>query len=172
MFVYLYEVIGLFKKTCKYCDKEFESESRNTRYCSDECCQKAQKKRVSQNKTRKRKRQEYDENREINRALSVAYNLAHKVADLYEIPKVCCHQHLEGECKGDLQLHHHDSNPFNNSPWNLGWSCNGHHMKHHTLTKDVNMVETYKKAVDDAGFEDDEKKHLVMIDTFRKAIEE
>lgn len=157
-----------FKKICKYCGKDFESESRNTRYCCQECCDKAQEVNKKKIKTRKRKRKEYDKNKEINRALSSAYSLAHKVAELYRIPKKCsCHlKGYQDECSGELQLHHDNGNPFDNSPQNLLWFCNHHHAMADEEHGRINMVDTYNECVDGAGFEEEEDKSSKMIEIF------
>lgn len=159
----------IYKKKCVYCGKEYESTSRNSRYCCQECCDKAQIKNKKVKKTRARKRKEYDENKEINRALTKAYALAHAVADLYQIPKVCCC--ADENCKGPLELNHKDLDPFNNEPWNLEYRCKSHHKAWHDTQGDVNMVETYNEAVDAAGFEDDDKKHIAMIAYTQRKIE-
>ena len=158
----------VYSKVCKYCGKEYTSTSRNQKYCCQECSDKAQKKNKAIKKKRARRRKEYDENREINQALSAAYSLAHKVADLYMIPKVCgCGSYdcCDGECEGELQLHHRDFNPFNNHPKNLVYLASNHHAQVHADAKDsaVNMVETYKEGIDLAGFEEDDEKYKVMI---------
>ena len=96
--------MAVYKKVCKYCGSGYESDSRNQRYCSTDCCEKAQV--VLKKKTKKRavKRKEYDKNKEINRALSVAHNLCEKVFELFRIPRVCMCKELglEGECSGQL----------------------------------------------------------------------
>lgn len=161
------ENLPVYKKTCKAdgCGKEFYSDSRNQRYCCSECSDNMQVKRKKKEKTRRRKRREYDENKEINRALSKAYSLCATVFELYKIPKVCACKEFgyEDECKGELERHHKDGNPFNNSPWNLCYLCRRHHAKADDEHATVNMVETYKEALDEAGFEDDDKKHIKMI---------
>jgi hypothetical protein len=158
----------IYNKICKYCGKEYQSSSRNARYCCQECCDKAQVKRKKQNKVRAKKRKAYDENKEINRALTKAYSLAHTVAKLYGIPKVCCC--ADEHCNGPLELNHKDLNPFNNSPWNLEYRCLHHHKAYHDNQGDVNMVGTFNEAVDDAGFEDDDKKYLRMSEYTKNKI--
>lgn len=151
----------MYNKVCKYCGNEYTSESRNSRYCSKECCDKAQVVRKKKGKVRARKRKEYHENEEINRALTKAYSLCSAVMELYRIPKVCvC---ADETCSGDLQRHHKDLNVWNNSPNNLEYRCVHHHSQVHTTMPDINMVDTYNEAVDAAGFEDDDKKHEKMI---------
>lgn len=162
----------VYTKSCVYCHETYTSESRGQRYCSPECCEKAQEVNKKKTKHRRAKRKEYHENREINVALSTAYSLAKRVAKLYYIPESCgCERlGLEGKCTGELELHHRDFNPFNNHPDNLVWLCKSHHAAVHNGKTHVNMVETYKEAVDTAGFEDDDKKYIVMIDVFNKRV--
>lgn len=162
-----------YQKKCKYCGKEYVSTSRNSRYCSEECCSNAQILRRKKNKVRKRKRKEYSENREINRGLTIAYSLAHKVVELFKFPDKCmCSElgFLEEECSGDLEIHHKDLNPFNNSPDNLIRLCKKHHAMLHSKLMSVNMVESYNECVDVAGFEDEDKKYVKMIGALNKIL--
>lgn len=167
-----------YKKICKYCNKEYESDSRNQRYCSDKCCAKAQEKNYKVKKTRARKRREYSKTQEIQRALAQAYTLAHKVAEAFGIPKVCycklngeCDQ--EGnECSGELELHHEDSNPFNNSPWNLHYYCAKHHKVEHTKKGKVNVVQAYKDAEEQAKSLPEQEIGEFKVNYLRDLVEE
>lgn len=143
----------MFTKKCKYCDKEFESEARNTRYCSLTCCSKAQQKQRKIKQVRKRKRKEYSENVEINRVLSAAYTLAKKVSDLFDLDRTChCQEfYLEGDCTEDIQLHHRNFNPFDNRPENLIWLCTSHHAKLHSNSNDVNIIKVFNQSADKEG---------------------
>lgn len=165
----------IYNKVCKYCGKDYTSTSRNQKYCCQECSDKAQKKNKSIKKKRARKRKEYDENKEINQALAAAYALAHRMADLFMIPKECAHEVFDGcsgDCSGALELHHRDGNPFNNSPDNLFYLCRCHHGQVHNDKERVvmNVVETYKECVDKAGFDEDEDKHKTMIDLYMSRV--
>ena len=145
----------VYKKVCKdpKCNCTYWTTSRNQKYHSVEC-QERMKVVVKKKSARKAKRRaEYDENAEINRTLSSCYTLAHKVADLYKIPRRCtCHG--KG-CNGPLQLHHKDGNPFNNSPWNLEWLCASHHKRLHDTIPDINMVVLYNQCLEEAKFADE-----------------
>lgn len=166
-----------YKKKCVYCGKEYESDSRNQRYCCDECCAKAQEKNYKVKKTRARKRREYSKTEKIQRALSAAYSLAHKVAEAYDIPKVCVCK-LKGEvdenneCSGDLELHHDDSNPFNNAPWNLGWYCERHHKVEHGKKGKVNVVQCYVDAEEEANKGHEMDRGNILINHFLTMVEE
>lgn len=163
---------AIYKKSCFICNREYFSTSRNAKYCCEECREKSLVKINKRNKTRRIRRKEYDANKEINRALSKAYALAHDVADLYKIPKVCAYKDLglTDECSGTLELHHQNSNPFDNSPTNLFWLCSHHHSKAHTETFAVNIVEMYNRCLDDAGFSEEEDKYKVMIERFKEEL--
>lgn len=157
-----------FNKTCVHCGKEFTSTSRNKRYCSDTCLEKAQKKLKSTRKRQAKKRREYNLSREINKVLSRAYSLAHSVALIMGIEEKCgCKSMgLKGSCDGDLELHHIDLNPLNNSPDNLVFLCKKHHALIHSQTISVNMVELYNEAVKVANENDDKSliaKHIRAI---------
>lgn len=96
------------------------------------------------------------------------------MSDLYKIPKKCnCASHgFTDKCSGELELHHCNGNPFDNSPNNLEYECARHHKMCHDKVGDINMVDTYNEAVDEAGFEDDDKKYKVMIEYTMKKIKE
>lgn len=137
----------VYNKVCRNpkCGKDFKSTSRNQRYCSDECCAYCQGINKKKMQVRKKRRREYDKNKEVNRMLSKSYDLAHKVAEEFGIPKVCgCvlrGDDLEKDpCSGQLQLHHEDGDPFNNSPRNLGWYCNHHHAQEDEKHGRINMI--------------------------------
>lgn len=145
----------VFDKICKNvkCGKEFKSTSRNQRYCSDECCEYCQKVNTKKMQSRKRRRREYDKNKEINRMLSKSYSLAHQVAEEFGIPKVCeCvlrgDDLHENPCSGELQLHHKDGDPFNNSPMNLGWFCNHHHAEEDEKHGRINMITLWQECME------------------------
>lgn len=165
----------VFKKVCKSvkCGKEFYSDSRNQRYCCQECSDYMQGVNKKKTKIRARKRKEYDKNKEINRALTKAYSLCETIFELYKIPKVCnCSEHgFDTPCSGSLERNHKDLNPFNNAPWNLEYLCKSHHARYHSTQGDVNMVDTYNEAIDEAGFEDDDKKYIVMIEYTKNKID-
>lgn len=141
-----------YKKTCKHCGKEFESESRGTRYCSAECCEKAQ----SHNKRKAKRRREYDKNREANILVSTAYALAQRVAKMFSIPqdmeraKQYVMERL-GQTEADLpkaegrwELHHIDLNVLNNHPRNLIWLPVSLHAFYHSKTSRVNHIDILK----------------------------
>ena len=136
----------MYNKICIYCGKEFQSNSRNTRYCSKECLDKAQLKRQSVTKRRRVRRKEYDKNKEVCRLLSRAYKLAKSVAEELKLPKCNCEY-----CKGgstDIELHHLNLNPLDNTPSNLIYLCKKKHAIVHSMQKSVNMVEVLSLALE------------------------
>lgn len=135
---------GMFNKLCAYCGREFQSESRNTRYCSKECCDKAQKRKTKVNKAREVRRRRYDQTREIQLLLATSYRAAERMAFLTLEKKCACNGLIEKD--GPLELHHKDGNPLNNSPSNLVWLTKSKHAKLHTLLPNINWVDVLEKA--------------------------
>ena len=111
-----------YSKKCKLCGREFTSTSRNTRYCSEECFEKAQRANKARQKKLKKRREDYDNNVVFQRLLSRAYALSQAVAEEC-VTKECalCGRDSTHVCEGSLELHHKDSNPFNISIDNLVW---------------------------------------------------
>lgn len=151
---------GKYLKICKQCNNWFRSDSRGTRYCSEECCDKAQ----GRNKTRRRRRKEYDKNRESNLMLSTAYSLAHRVAELFGVEKNdnCSGSWVALQLKmdsmdvpqgsGDWELHHKDCNPLNNHPDNLIWLRKNHHSLLHSKMGKVNIISVLE-GKDEASYD-------------------
>lgn len=145
----------VYEKECQdpKCGKKFWTTSRNQKYCCTECQQRMKVVVKKKSKRKAERRKAYDANAEINRTLSACYGLAHKVADLYELPKRCC-CHGYG-CEGPLQLHHKNNNPFDNSPDNLVYACASHHKGIHDLLPDINEVDVFNNAKEEAKFADE-----------------
>ena len=110
--------------------------------------------------------------RRLIEPLSSSYTLAHKIEELFNIPKTCnCAEHgYTDECSGEIELHHKDGNPFNNSPGNLGNLCRKHHGRADDEHVVVNVVELYKRCVDESGFADEDKKHAVMVSIYESLV--
>lgn len=135
----------IYNKVCKYCGKEYTSVSRNQRYCSQECCDKAQVVNKKKAKKQAKKRKAYNENVEMNRLLSRAYSLAGAIGE--HLPKVCAHKDVPGHvCSGPMELHHRDGNPFNNSPDNLVWLCRKAHEEEQQKLPEFSMPAILKEA--------------------------
>lgn len=123
---------------CQFCGKEYQSTTRTSRFCSRDC-QKANTKRAE---SRKRRTKFYAQHKEDLKTVSSAYALAKRVAELFQIPKVCC------ECGSTetLELHHRDTNVFNNSIDNLEYRCKKCHDKAHKSLQDVNIPQVLAES--------------------------
>lgn len=140
------EAVQVYQKVCRYCGKDYTSASRNQRYCSEECCAKAQQKNKSKAKKSRKRRKAYDENKELNRLIARAYTLAQALGEL--LPKECAHKHIPSHvCSGPMELHHRDGNPFNNSLSNLVWVCRRAHEDEQKKLPEFSMVAILKEAI-------------------------
>lgn len=129
-----------FTKTCKICGCEFESEARNTRYCSDKCAKRAAKKAAKKRKVKKD--ENYNETVELDRLICKAYALSREIAEMF-VPKICaCTE--EHECCDEFECHHKDHNPFNMAPSNLQWVCKNGHVAIHSSEEDVDIYSELK----------------------------
>ena len=160
----------MYNKKCRYCGKEFESESRNTRYCSTDCCDKAQTKMKKVKKQRERKRTLYHEDKDVSRLVSRAYALSQDMAEIF-IPKVCadpdCECHKLPVIEVEFELHHKDCNPFHITFENMEWRCEKAHKRVHTTLPNVNMLEVLKDIRKEMGHYDVEKESV--LDQIRAA---
>lgn len=120
-----------YEKMCANCGTIFKHQSRNKRYCSDECAVKAQVVTTKKNKQKRRRKKQYSLNKEVLRALSASYKVSKKIADLF-LEKKCVVESSEDLCEGELERHHKDLNPFNNDPRNLEYRCLKHHNQIHS----------------------------------------
>jgi hypothetical protein len=115
-----------FQKNCKLksCLKEFESDSRNEAYCSDNC-REAGKKKANARVKRKRG---YTKDAPNRRAQSMSRRefRANGAAEMcIGICQMCADFHFVK----DLEFHHRDGNPFNNDPDNRASLCKKCHPK-------------------------------------------
>lgn len=137
----------IYNKTCRFCNQEYQSTSRNQRYCSSECAEKAQKKRLAQKKKSKVRHERYEKNKDIERLLARSYAIAQELGLM--IPKVCAHTVGSSKpCEGKLELHHRDKNPFNNSLSNLCWCCRNEHEHLDPRDEDRSIVEIIARCVE------------------------
>lgn len=135
---------GRFHKVCVYrpCSRHFQSNSRNTRFCQDDCQTKHQKQR-------KRRKQDYSDNRDHQLIWVQAHKLSRMVLDLevkegrrvrecdfvVDAPRIC------GYVGDDLQVHHSDGDFLNAAPTNLRYQCPTHHAKLDSdLAKSRNII--------------------------------
>jgi len=118
--------MGRFKKNChlKSCRKDFESDSRNEKYCSDEC--KAKAKKVAGG--RQKRKRAYQADATNRRAASMSRSQARE-AIINDKAIGCCERcgFLFNVAK--LECHHRNGDPFDNSIENLALVCKPCHTK-------------------------------------------
>lgn len=122
-------LVKLYDKNCKNprCTKRFQHESRNKRYCCEECEVAGRGLARRRAKTRK----EYKRTAPRRRAESMSRKQAREAAINDVVSWVC------NTCGGvfrlrDLELHHRDGNPFNNDSDNWAFQCGACHPKSDT----------------------------------------
>lgn len=126
-------VAVVYKKKCLCCRKEYESTSRNQRYCSDRCAK-------SKNKQKLRRRREYSKTQTEQRLVSQSYYLAQKVAEAF-LPKPTIPE--------DLELHHLAIDCFMNNPLFMMWdTVDGHKLVHVHLPK-INVYKLLEEVQTD-----------------------
>lgn len=133
----------LYNKTCKICGNTFESDSRNTVYCSDKCAKRGAKKAYRSRKMKRINAVRRGDTSEIESLISSAYKLSREVAKMCLIKKCSCvdPDHI---CEGELHVHHKDHNPFNCHPSNLMWVCEKAHQDIHANEEDCSIVDEVK----------------------------
>lgn len=133
----------LYNKTCKICGNTFESDSRNTVYCSDKCAKRGAKKAKRSRKMKHINAVRRGDTSEIESLVSSAYKLSREVANMCLIKKCMCtdKDHI---CSGELQVHHLDHDPFNCHPSNLIWVCEKAHQDIHAKEEDCSIVDEIK----------------------------
>ena len=135
-----------FSKTCKICGTSFESDSRNTIYCSEKCAKRGAKKAYRSRKMKHINAVRRGDDKEVESTVAAAYKLARDVAKLCLIKKCDCtyNGHV---CEGELQVHHKDHNPLNNNPSNLQWLCEKAHKEIHSNEEDCSIIDEIKAFV-------------------------
>ena len=105
-----------FSKKCSICGKEFESESRNTKYCSDKCSKRGAKKAYRSRKMKRINAVRRGDDKEIENLIIAAYKLSRDIAKMF-LYKGCSGTAVPGHiCEGELQVHHLDHDVFNMHP--------------------------------------------------------
>lgn len=135
-----------FKKICKICGTEFESDARNTIYCSDKCAKRGAKKAYRSRKMKHINAVRRGDDKEIENIITAAYKLSREVAKLCLIKKCSCTE--EGHiCSGELHVHHIDHDPLNCHPSNLVWLCEVAHNEVHNKEEDCSIDNEIKAYV-------------------------
>lgn len=135
-----------YHKTCKICGKEFDSESRNTVYCSDKCSKSGAKKAARKRKIKHANAVKNGDSKEIDSIISQARKLSRDIAELC-LHKKCGCKNPDHVCEGDLVCHHKDHNPFNCDPSNLMWVCEKVHNVIHTQEEDCSVADEIKAYI-------------------------
>lgn len=134
------QVVG-WRKKCPICGTIYETTSRSQKFCSNECCKKAQCKKRKQQK-------EYDATKEIVRLSARSHSLAVEVMHQLEVIGVVGHQCAHcGDIDSDLQVHHLDGNWLNNSPSNLIYLCPKCHSAEHSRIE--NELKEHGKSLEE-----------------------
>lgn len=132
-----------YQKTCKICGKGFESDSRNTRYCSEQCAKRGAKKAHRRRKIKAINRASYASDKELNQIVQRAYKLSRDIAIMFLEQKCSCND-PDHVCDGDLEVHHIDHNPFNMQISNLRWLCKKAHSQLHSQEEDCDFLAELK----------------------------
>ena len=135
-----------YTKTCKICGNTFESESRNTIYCSDKCAKRGAKKAYRSRKMKHINAVRRGDDKEVENIISAAYKLSREVAKLCLIKKCSCTD-KDHVCEGELHVHHIDHCIWNNSPQNLQWLCEKAHHKIHSQEENVSIIEEIRAFI-------------------------
>lgn len=136
-----------FSKKCKICGNEFESDSRNTVYCSDKCAKRGAKKAYRSRKMNHINAVRRGDDKEIESLIKSAYKLSRDIAKMC-LHKKCMCTDKDHICSGEeLQVHHIDHDPFNCHPSNLMWLCEKAHSEIHNKEEDCSIVEETKAYV-------------------------
>ena len=129
-----------YSKTCKICDKPFESDSKNAVYCSDKCAKRGAKKAHRSRKMKHINAVKRGDDKEIEALITSAYKLSRGIAKMCLHKKCMCadKDHL---CSGKLHVHHIDHCVWNNSPQNLQWLCEKAHREIHSSEEDCSIID-------------------------------
>lgn len=135
-----------YTKVCKICGESFESDSRNTIYCSDNCAKRGAKKAYRARKMKHVNAVRRGDDKEIENLITAAYHLARDVAKMCLIKK-CAYTDTDHVCEGELHVHHKDHDVFNNHPSNLMWVCEKAHNIIHSEEEDCSIDNEIKSWV-------------------------
>lgn len=119
--------MGKYHKACHVCHKDFKSNARNTKYCSDDCKATAKKRHTSRGK----RRRQYRKDATNRRAESMSRKQAREHCIANHSMSICtrCGEVFK---IAELEDHHRDGDPFNNELDNLTLQCKKCHPKSDT----------------------------------------
>lgn len=132
-----------YQKVCKICKKEFESDARNTMYCSDKCAKRGAKRAYRSRKMKHMHSASYATDKDISKIVKKAYCLSREIASMFLVRKCDCPD-CTRECASELEVHHIDHNPFNMDPSNLKWVCKKEHARIHSNEHDCDFPNELK----------------------------
>lgn len=136
----------MYSKQCKLCGNTFESESRNTVYCSDKCAKRGAKKAYRSRKMKHINAIRRGDDQEVQNLITAARHISRDVAKLC-LHKVCSCKDPNHVCEGELVVHHKDHNVFNCDPSNLMWLCEKAHNEIHSNEEDCSNVDEIKAYI-------------------------
>lgn len=135
-----------YSKKCKICNKTFESDSKNTVYCSDECAKSGAKQAARRRKMKHINAVRRGDDKAVDALLVAARRLSRDIAKLC-LHKVCGCKDENHVCEGELVCHHIDHCVWNISPSNLMWLCEKAHHELHSEEEDCSNVDELKAYV-------------------------
>ena len=118
-----------YSRICGYrkCRKDFEAETPSSKFHSDFCREEETKlRRRSKSRGRKRNRKYSEKRGVVLRLASASRNLARRIAIIY-LEHKCSVKGCSCKKVKELQVHHLNSNPFDNRISNLAFLCAEHH---------------------------------------------
>lgn len=128
------QVVG-WRKKCPICQKVYETTSRSQKFCSNECCKKAQSKKLKYTKA-------YDQDKAYIRLASRAHSIGVEVMNLLVHEGLLEYKCVECGSTENLEVHHISTNFLDNSPENLAFLCPKCHHEVHTSVSSDSLKES------------------------------
>lgn len=135
-----------YSKTCKICNKAFESDSKNAVYCSDKCAKRGAKKAYRSRKMKHINAIKRGDDKEIEALITSAYKLSRAVAKMC-LHKKCARANEDHICSGELHVHHKNHLIWDNRPQNLQWLCEKAHRELHANEEDCSINDEIKAFI-------------------------
>lgn len=149
-----------YSKICKICGKSFESDSKNTVYCSDKCAKRGAKKAYRSRKMKHINAIRRGDDKEIEALVTAAYKLSREVAKMC-LHKKCSCSDKEHICEGELHVHHKNHCVLDNRPSNLQWLCEKAHHEIHSTEEDCSITEEIKAFITTRKQEEIRERNLI-----------